>query len=159
MYNWGKKLKNLSPITCIEVETARFDTQKLITFHIVNQIPGRNASRLRYSRVLNRKVGREFAQCDKAGVPLQIEHIHPKSKGGTDRISNLVMTCMECNIDKGDRNIRSFLAHDPKRLVRFLDKTKRPLKHAAAVNGIIYAIGDALKLLGLPIKFYTGGRT
>ena len=30
VYNWGKKLKNLSPITCIEVETARFDTQKLM---------------------------------------------------------------------------------------------------------------------------------
>ena len=64
---------------------------------------------------------RKCAYCDKSGVPLQIEHIHPKSKGGSDRISNLALACKKCNINKGDRNIRSFLAHDPKRLVRFLD--------------------------------------
>ena len=84
-------------------------------------------------------MGRKFAQCDKSGVPLQIEHIHPKSKYGIERISNHAVPRIECNINKGDRNIRSFLAHDPKRLVRVLDKTKRPLKDAALVNVIFCA--------------------
>ena len=69
------------------------------------------------------------------------------------------MACKDCNINKGDRDIRSFLAHDPKRLVRILAQAKRPLKDAAVMNAIRYAIGDALKLLGLPISFYTGGLT
>ena len=90
---------------------------------------------------------------------LTYEHIHPKSKYGIERISNLDTSCRGCNIDKGDRNIRSFLAHNPARLVRFIDKTKLPLKDAAAVNVICNVIAEALKLLGLPISFYTGGRT
>ena len=102
---------------------------------------------------------RKSAQCDKAGIPLQIEHIHPKSKYGIERISNLVMSCKKCNINKGDRNIHSFLAHDPARLTRILAQAKRPLKDAALVNVICNVIAEALKLLGLPISFYTGGRT
>ena len=160
VYNWGKKLKNLSPITCIEVETARFDTQKLMNPEI-SGIKYQQGTLQGYEvrEYLLEKWKRKCAYCDKEGVPLQIEHIHPKSKGGTDRISNLALACNDCNIDKGDRNIRSFLAHDPKRLARILAQAKRPLKDAAVMNAIRYAIGDALKLLGLPISFYTGCRT
>jgi hypothetical protein len=38
-------------------------------------------------------------------------------------------------------------------------QTLRPLKDAAAVNATRYAIGAALKTLGLPVSFWTGGRT
>ena len=54
------------------------------------------------------------------------EHIHPKLKDGIERISNLVMSCIECNIDKGDRIILSLLTRNPKRLARILDNAKRP---------------------------------
>ena len=60
VYNWGKKLIKLSPIACIEVETARFDTQKLISFHIRNKIPTRYASRVRNTRVFTRKMEPEM---------------------------------------------------------------------------------------------------
>lgn len=33
---------------------------------------------------------------------LEIEHVHPKSKGGTDSLDNLVTACRECNAGKGD---------------------------------------------------------
>ena len=33
---------------------------------------------------------------------LEIEHVHPKSKGGTDSLENLVTACRECNAGKGD---------------------------------------------------------
>jgi len=32
---------------------------------------------------------------------LTLDHITPRSKGGTDRITNLVCACKECNTDKG----------------------------------------------------------
>lgn len=32
---------------------------------------------------------------------LTLDHITPKAKGGTDRITNLVCACRECNSDKG----------------------------------------------------------
>ena len=159
VYNWGKKLINLSPIAMILVETARFDTQKLMNPEI-SGIKYQQGTLQGYEirEYLLEKWKRKFAQCDKSGVPLQIEHIHPKSKYGIERISNLVMSCMECNMNKGDRNIRSFLAHNPARLARILTQAKRPLKDAALVNGICNVIAEALKLLGLPISFYTGNK-
>lgn len=35
-------------------------------------------------------------------VILQIDHIHPRSKGGLDIIENYKTACFECNIGKGD---------------------------------------------------------
>ena len=34
---------------------------------------------------------------------LQVDHIHPKSKGGADEDDNLVASCFECNIGKSNR--------------------------------------------------------
>lgn len=36
------------------------------------------------------------------GYVLHVDHIHPKSKGGTDDIENLTTACMECNLGKSD---------------------------------------------------------
>ena len=35
-------------------------------------------------------------------VVLQIDHIHPKSKGGKNKISNYLVACSDCNLGKGD---------------------------------------------------------
>ncbi len=32
---------------------------------------------------------------------LEIEHIHPKAKGGKDEIDNLWLACRQCNLNKG----------------------------------------------------------
>lgn len=47
---------------------------------------------------------------------LEIEHVHPKSKGGTDSLENLVTSCRECNAGKGDyilnkRNKETIFTH------------------------------------------------
>lgn len=36
-------------------------------------------------------------------VTLEVDHIHPKSKGGQDEINNLITSCFDCN--RGKRNI------------------------------------------------------
>jgi hypothetical protein len=36
---------------------------------------------------------------------LEVDHIFPRSKGGTDDTSNLVTACRDCNRGKGDRTI------------------------------------------------------
>ena len=35
-------------------------------------------------------------------VALQIDHVLPRSKGGTDEIENLVSACVDCNVGKAD---------------------------------------------------------
>ncbi|MDQ3234171.1 MAG: HNH endonuclease, partial [Pseudobdellovibrionaceae bacterium] len=95
----------------------------------------------------------------KEGVPLEVEHIHPKSRGGSSRVSNLTLACRPCNEKKGSRSIEDFLKSKKDLLSMILKSAKAPLKDAAAVNASRYAIGNALKTLGLPISFSSGGRT
>lgn len=41
--------------------------------------------------------------CGRGDLPLTIDHIKPKSKGGDDSWENLVAACLPCNNRKGDR--------------------------------------------------------
>ena len=105
------------------------------------------------------KWGRKCAYCDAAGVPLQIEHLHARSRGGSNRISNLALACGPCNHKKAALPLEVFLAKDPKRLAAILSQAKRPLKDAAAVNSTRWALANALKATGLPVELASGGRT
>lgn len=51
---------------------------------------------------------------DRDDIKLQADHLHPKSKGGLDELSNLVTACWDCNIGKLDRVLRPV----PKRAYR-----------------------------------------
>jgi 5-methylcytosine-specific restriction endonuclease McrA len=42
--------------------------------------------------------------CSRSDLTLTIDHIVPKSKGGTDSWENLVAACVKCNNKKGDRS-------------------------------------------------------
>ncbi|MEN8215947.1 MAG: HNH endonuclease [Pseudomonadota bacterium] len=107
------------------------------------------------------KWDRQCAYCDAKNLPLEIEHIQARSKGGTDRVSNLTLACTECNQKKGNKDIKEFLKRKPKRLKKIQAQAKAPLnlKDAAAVNATRYAIGNVLKDIGRPITFSSGGRT
>lgn len=39
-----------------------------------------------------------------------VDHRVPRSKGGSDRLANLVFACLRCNGRKGNRSERDFLA-------------------------------------------------
>lgn len=41
---------------------------------------------------------------------MTIDHVIPKSKGGTNRLKNLVPSCCECNIKKSDKILDSIPA-------------------------------------------------
>ncbi len=43
------------------------------------------------------------AYCGRGDLPLTIDHVIPKSKGGDDSWENLVAACLPCNNKKGDR--------------------------------------------------------
>jgi hypothetical protein len=83
----------------------------------------------------------------------------PRSKGGSDRASNLVPACIPCSQNKGAEEIQDFLAKDQSRLGCILKQAKQPLKDAAAVNTTRWTLYSALQLLGLPVSVGTGGRT
>ncbi len=68
-------------------------------------------------------------------------------------MSNLTVACEDYNQRKNNLTAAEF-GHP-----NIQKQALRPLKDAAAVNATRYAIGAALKTLGLPISFWSGSRT
>jgi 5-methylcytosine-specific restriction endonuclease McrA len=157
---WFNRLLRYAPLTSAEVETVRFDTQKMMNPEItgVDYQQGELAG-YEIREYLLEKWHRKCAYCGKQDVPLQVEHIQPRALGGSNRVSNLTLACEPCNTRKGAKPVEQFLAKKPEVLKKILAHAKRPLKDATAVNATRYATGNAIKAIGLPTQFWSGGRT
>jgi len=161
---WAGKIAKYAPVASIAVETVRFDTQALQNPEI-SGIEYQRGTLFGYEvrEYLLEKWGRKCAYCGAENVPLEIEHIIPKNpiRGphGTDRISNLTIACVPCNVRKGNKPVEEFLAGKPEVLRKILAQAKKPLIDAAALNATRYATGNALKALNVPVSFWSGGRT
>jgi hypothetical protein len=105
------------------------------------------------------KWGRKCTYCSKENIPLQIEHIVPRAKGGSNSVSNLCLACEKCNRAKGTKDIKDFLVAKPDLLKRILAQAKAPLGDAAAVNATRRELFRKLQALGLPIECGSGGLT
>lgn len=158
--NWTARFFRFAPVSSIAVETVRFDTQKMQQPEIAG-VEYQQGERAGYEvrEYLLEKWGRRCVYCDAEDGPLEVEHIVARSKGGTDRVSNLTLACRACNEKKGNTPIQQFLAHDPQQLDRITEQAKAPLADTAAVNATRYAVGEALKTFGVPVTFWSGGRT
>ena len=157
---WVNRLIKFCPITGISQELVRFDLQKLENSEI-NGIEYQQGELQGYEvrEYLLEKWGRQCVYCSVKNVPLEIEHIKPKSKGGSNRISNLTLACNECNQDKGNQEIEDFLSGKPDLLKRIQSKTKKPLADATAVNATRWKLYESLQETGLPVEKGSGGLT
>lgn len=111
------KLNKWIPIDQVIIETGRFDLQKLMNPEITNEeyqqgpMYGKDSLKAALISEYGNKVNvdgktRTVARCcycGKENVPLEVEHIFPKGKGGTDAWHNLTLACKECNQFKGNR--------------------------------------------------------
>lgn len=151
---WFCRLLRRAPITECHVETVRFDTQALQNPEIsgVAYQQGELAG-YEVREYLLEKWRRTCAYCGKTDVPLEIEHLTPRSRGGSNRVSNLTLACTPCNQRKGNQTATEF------GYPQLQTKARQPLKDAAAINSIRYAIGNAIRAIGLPTQFWSGGRT
>ncbi|MDD2727621.1 RNA-guided endonuclease IscB [Malikia sp.] len=156
---WVKRLQRWTPVAALSSELVRFDTQALDNPDIEGaQYSQGTLAGYEVREYLLEKWGRKCAYCDATGVPLQVEHIHPKARGGTNRVSNLTLACAPCNQNKDALPVEVFVT-DQARLARIQAQLKRPLKDAAAVNSTRRALVQALTATGLPVETASGGRT
>jgi len=157
---WVNRLCKFAPITAISQELVKFDMQ-LIRNPDIQGKEYQQGTLAGYEtrEYLLEKWGRQCAYCGAKDVPLQIEHIHPRAKGGSDSIINLTLSCQRCNTKKGTKDIKDFLKKDPSRLEKILAQAKKPLFCAAAVNATRYALLEALKTTGKPVECGSGGLT
>jgi 5-methylcytosine-specific restriction endonuclease McrA len=152
--SWTRKLRGFIPITSISQELVRFDMQALENPEISGlEYQQGTLQGYEIREYLLEKWHRQCAYCAKTGVPLQIEHIIPRARGGTNRISNLTLACEPCNQKKGAKTATEFGYPEVQA------QAKRPLRDAAAVNITRYAIHRVLCQTGLPVETGTGGQT
>jgi hypothetical protein len=157
---WVERLSRFCPISAFSYELVRFDTQLL-------QNP--NIEGLDYQRgtlfgielrhYLLAKWHHRCAYCLRTGVPLELDHVEPKARGGSDRLSNRVPACHACNQAKADTFLEAFLTGRPEVLSRIQAQRKAPLQDAAAVNATRFALYRRLQARGLSVETGTGALT
>lgn len=152
--NWVIKLQKLCPLTNISYENVKFDIQ-LMQNPEISGIEYQQGELQGYEvrEYLLEKFNRKCVYCGIENVPLEIEHINPKARGGSNRVSNLTISCKECNIAKGTQTAEEFGHPEINNLV------KKSLKDAALVTATRWKIFDVLKNIGLEIECGTGART
>lgn len=157
---WVNRFRRLAPIGSIAQELVRFDLQ-LMQNPEISGVEYQQGELQGYEirEYLLEKWGRKCTYCETENVPLQVEHIQSRAKGGTDRISNLCLACQPCNQKKGIKEINDFLAKKPDLLAKILKQAKSPLKDASTVNSTRWALFNTLKATGLPVRTGTGGQT
>ncbi len=151
---WVARLRRFCPVSHLAMELARFDTQALENPEI-SGVAYQQGTLAGYEvrQYLLEKWGRRCAYCGASCLPRQIEHIVPRVRGGSDRVSNLTIACQSCNERKGRQTAAEF------GFPQIQAQARQPLRDAAAVNSTRWALYRRLKDTDLPLEVGTGGRT
>ncbi|MET8051691.1 RNA-guided endonuclease IscB [Streptosporangium sp. NPDC005286] len=159
--SWATRLTRWAPVRAVHVERVAFDTHVLSAGKTLEGVEYQQGPLAGYEvrEYLLARWGRACAYCGACGVPLNLDHLPPRSRGGSDRLSNLVVACIPCNQAKAATLVEEFPADRPKVLAKVLRQVKAPLRDAAAVNATRWALWRALKATGLPVAVASGGRT
>lgn len=139
------------PIETIIVETAEFDIQKIKNPDI-SGIEYQQGTLQGYNirNYLLEKHRRKCFYCGKTVSDFEVEHMLPKSKGGSNRIDNLTLSCHDCNEKKGTLTAEEFIrqtlpAKKATAKLKQLPNEKRLFKYMAHMNATRWALYDAIK--------------
>jgi 5-methylcytosine-specific restriction endonuclease McrA len=154
---WVNRITRFYPISGISVELVKVDTQLMENPEIkgVEYQQGELAG-YELKEYLLLKFGHQCAyRRDESPRDhyLQVEHIIPRARGGTNRVSNLTIACHKHNQEKGNRTAAEYGFPEVEA------QAKRPLKDGATVNATRWALFNRLKGRGLPLETGSGGLT
>jgi len=130
------------PVCQVNVEVGRFDTQKMQHPEIsgLDYQQGELQGYLLREYLLE-KWQRQCAYCGAEEVPLEVEHIVPRSRGGSNRVSNLTLACQPCNERKGKQTAAEF------GYPTIQAQARTPLKDAAHVSTLKTAVVQRLRAI------------
>jgi len=125
-----RRVASYVPVSLIRVEVANFDTQALGARK--GKLPGwayQRGEQLGYENVKMYVRARDRYMCQYCGVvrppDLEVDHIVPRSRGGSNRPDNLVVACHDCNQRKGNLTATEYGYPE------VAERAKRPLRAAA----------------------------
>ena len=142
-----KDLMSFLPIKQVIVETAQFDTQKMVNPEI-SGVEYQQGELMGYHirEYLLEKFKRQCVYCKKKNIPFEIEHIIPKSRGGSNRVNNLTIACRECNQRKDNMTAEEFGFPNVQK------QASKSLKHAAHMNLIRKSFLNQLQERGIDVE-------
>ena len=157
---WVERLQRYLPITALSQEIMRFDTQKLQNPEI-SGVEYQQGTLHGYEvrEYLLEKWSRKCAYCGARDTRLEINHIVARSRGGSDRVSNLTLACRSCREQRGASNLEEFLATRPALLMKLQSQAQVSLRDVAAINSTRFVLLERLKARGLPVEVSSGGET
>lgn len=106
--NFVRKLKRFLNISNVEIERVSFDVAQMSSDR---KLCGSDYQQgLLYQTELRSYLFKKYnCRCVYCGnKATEIEHVIPKSKGGTDSVHNLVIACRKCNELKGKLSLKEF---------------------------------------------------
>jgi hypothetical protein len=138
----------------LSVELAKFDTYKLVNPE-VSGIEYQQGTLAGYDvrEYLLEKFNHRCVYCGVMDKPLEVEHLRPRIRGGSDRIDNLAIACEDCNRKKGNQTAEEF------GFPELYEKARQTFKDVAVVNATRWAMFRQLSRLDLPLETGTGSRT
>ena len=87
---WVTRIRRWAPVSALSTELVRFDLQQLENPEIAGvEYQQGTLAGYEVREYLLEKWGRKCCYCDKTDVPLQLEHLVAKARGGSNRVSNL----------------------------------------------------------------------
>lgn len=157
IFHFVDMIARFSPLGRISYEYAYFDAQKSEN----RDIEGEQYQRgplfgfFRAKHYVLAKYGHRCVYCGASNVKLELDHINPRAKDGTDRIGNLAPACRKCNQAKGRRDADEYFEEligkgvkdAAKRYSTFKTlnaKTPKSLAASAHMNIIKERLRDAL---------------
>lgn len=152
---WQCRATRLAPVTSISLELVKFDTRKLRDPTIggkqyqIGELSGGKS----YRQHLFNKCDRSCAYCGRKPLWLEIEHIIPKKRGGSQRLDNLTLSCRPCNEKKGNKTAEEF-GHPGVQ-----EKANKVFKDASVMNAIRWKLFEILRSAALPMECGDGAKT
>ena len=149
--NWVIRFAKLTPITKFAFETAKFDMQKLVNPNIQG-VGYQQGTMFGYADKKAYLLEREQGCCIYCGIhtskaKMEIEHVIPRSRGGTDSLNNLVLSCRACNEAKGSQDVQTYLKGNPSVLRRVKARLNTNYRDAAHTNSIRLYVMNKLRAM------------
>lgn len=157
----ARRLSRYAPVSEIHIEVTAFDTHALAVGRTLTGAEYRSGPLTGTTPRLHllAAYGRACVYCGATGIRLNIDHVEPRSGGGSGRLGNLVLACVPCNQDKGSQAVQDFLATRPARLAALGGRLGAPLRDAGIMNAAGHRLVAALAALGPPVRTWPAART
>ena len=158
---WADSLTHLYPVSRIRIKSNRLNAKLMVNPKNGNTEYERNTLRGWQVRAyIFERDWHRCAYCDNGTAQLQIDHIVPQSRNGSNGIENLVMCCSDCNQKKADLSLEDFLAGDIQRLDSIYFRTAQSVDSSKKyLNNIMPFLVSQMGSIGLPISEWDSATT